>query len=67
MKNLWMETLAATDAIQRDDWPPSGSVHDDVVGYVTGPDDEISEIAQRIGGQQFRPRPGVLIWINNFG
>jgi len=47
--------------------PHSGSVHDDVVGYFTGPDDEISEIADRTGGRHFRPRPGVLIWINNFG
>jgi hypothetical protein len=67
-KDKWMETLTATEAIERDDWPPSGSVYDDVVGYITGPnDDAVMEIAQHIGGQQFRPRSGVLIWINNFG
>lgn len=66
-KRLWMNTLTATKTIERGDLPHSGSVHDDAIGYFTGPDEEISEIADSIGGQKFRPRPGVLIWINNSG
>jgi hypothetical protein len=66
-KELWMNTLTATETIEHGMLPLCGSVHDDVVGYFTGPDDEISAIADRTGGRHFRPRPGVLIWINNFG
>jgi hypothetical protein len=66
-KELWTNTLTATETIECGMLPHGDSVRDDVVGYFTGPDEEISEIADRIGGQKFRPRPGVLIWINNFG